>query len=158
MSCILLCQHHVMAPNKFHLFSRFGQNWLIFLLGDKDISLVILLMYKEATWTMNYDQVQRSKNKIIYSKFLSTACINKGQAERETENPKQALSAQSSMRVSNSWTVRSRPEPKSRVRHLTDWATQAPQDSSHKMKILLTKNGPLFMVKRHLSHFKWPLR
>ena len=37
-----------------------------------------------------------------------------------------ALSAQSPTRGSNSWTMRLGPETKSRVRRLTDWATQAP--------------------------------
>ena len=53
-----------------------------------------------------------------------------GQRERETQNLKQApgseLSAQSPMWGSNPPTVRSWPKPKSRVRCLTDWATQAP--------------------------------
>ena len=49
---------------------------------------------------------------------------------REGEREAQAgstLSVQSLMRGSNSWTTRSRPEPKSRVRRLTDGTTQAPQ-------------------------------
>ena len=58
------------------------------------------------------------------------AWIAKGQREKETQNPKQAPgsepSAQSLARGSNSWTGRSWPELKWRVRHLTNWATQAP--------------------------------
>ena len=48
--------------------------------------------------------------------------------ERKTENPKQALCYQHGAWRCDSipQTVRSWPEPKSRVRRLTDWATQAP--------------------------------
>ena len=54
--------------------------------------------------------------------------------ERETQNLKQApgseLSGQSLMWSSNSGTVRSWPEPISRVRRLTNWATQEPVSDS----------------------------
>ena len=59
-----------------------------------------------------------------------------GRAEREGERESQASlapPAQSPTQDSNSWTVRSWPEPKSRVGRLTDWATQAPlQDKTFK--------------------------
>ena len=58
-----------------------------------------------------------------------TAWMGEGQRERETQNLKQAsgseLSAQSPTQGSNSWIVRSWPEPKSDT---TDWATQASPD------------------------------
>ena len=51
--------------------------------------------------------------------------------KRDTQNLEQApgseLSAQSPTLALNSQTVRSRPEPKSRVGHLTTEATQVPQ-------------------------------
>ena len=53
----------------------------------------------------------------------------RGGAEKERERESQAgfvLSAQSLLQGSIPWTLRSWPEPKSRIGHLTDWATQAP--------------------------------
>ena len=52
----------------------------------------------------------------------------------ERERDSQAgsvLSSQSPTWDSLSWTVRSRPEPKPRVWHLTNWVTQAPHCWSH---------------------------
>ena len=52
-----------------------------------------------------------------------------GEGQRKGEGGSQAgsmLSAQSLTQGSISWTLRSRPERKSRVGHLTHWATQAP--------------------------------
>ena len=57
-------------------------------------------------------------------------CAGEGQRERETQNMKRApgsgLLAQSPMRGSYPWTVRSWPEPKPRVGRWTNWATQEP--------------------------------
>ena len=68
----------------------------------------------------------------IFERQRETAWAGEGQREEETQNQKQApvskLSAQSPMRGSNPWTVRSWPEPKSEA--LTDWATQAPQNAN----------------------------
>ena len=84
---------------------------------------------------------------------------------RETERgtresqPGSTLSALSPMRDSNSRTVRSWPEPKSRFGCLTDWATQACWDSilisrpKHTQDLLL---GVLFFVfHSFLSWTKW---
>ena len=61
-----------------------------------------------------------------------------GQREREREfQAGSALLQQSQMQGSNSQTVRSWREPKSRVRRLTDWATQAPLEHFYKEKIFL---------------------
>ena len=55
-----------------------------------------------------------------------------GQRERVRESQaRSALSVQSWMPGSNSWTSRSWPEPRSRVRHLTHYATQGPNDLSN---------------------------
>ena len=54
-----------------------------------------------------------------------SAGASRGEAGRESQAVF-TLSAQSPMQGSNSRTMRSWPEPKSRVRCLTDWATQAP--------------------------------
>ena len=57
--------------------------------------------------------------------------VGKGQREVETESQAgSALSAQSLTWGSNSWTMRSWPDLRSRVGHLTDWATQALPTSS----------------------------
>ena len=50
------------------------------------------------------------------------------QERAERENPKEVLHCQHGAwgRGPNPWTVRSWPEPKSRVRRLADWATQVP--------------------------------
>ena len=51
-------------------------------------------------------------------------------------------------------TVRSWPKPKSRVRHLTNWATHAPQDTSH----LKQKKLSLFILRVYASRVgtkKW---
>ena len=64
-----------------------------------------------------------------FLKFIYLFWEREKEAEWEGEREAQAgsmLSAQSPTRGSISRTVRSGPEPKSRVRRLTDWATQAP--------------------------------
>ena len=52
-----------------------------------------------------------------------------GQREGERESEAgSALSVQNPTQGLNPWTTRSWPEPKSRVRGLTDWVTRAPQE------------------------------
>ena len=63
--------------------------------------------------------------------FLEKKSVSGWGAEREGEREYEAvsvLSVQSRTRGSNSQTVRSWPELKSRVRSPTNWATQAPQE------------------------------
>ena len=72
-----------------------------------------------------------------------------GEAERGRGRESQAgsvLSAQSPTWGSNSWTVRSWPEPKSRVGHLTDWATQAPLFSKFMHIVACIRTSFLFMA------------
>ena len=67
------------------------------------------------------------------------------------QNPRQApgseLSTQSPTRGLNSRTVRSWPEPKLRVRCLTDWATQAPP------KLIVFRPPPTFLLLKLLLLF-----
>ena len=66
--------------------------------------------------------------KFFFFKFIYLFGGAGGRAERKGEKESQAGStvpAQSLTQGSIPQTVRSWPEPKSRVRHLTDWATQA---------------------------------
>ena len=66
--------------------------------------------------------------KFIYL-FWERVWTREGQREREGKRESQAgstLSAQSPTRGLISWTVRSWPDPKPRVRRLTDWTTQVP--------------------------------
>ena len=58
--------------------------------------------------------------------FILRKQMGEGHTEWERQNPTQASCGHVWVQRSNSPTVRSWPEPKSRVRHLTDWATQAP--------------------------------
>ena len=67
--------------------------------------------------------------------------------ERESQAGS-ALSAQSPKRGSNSRTVRSWPEPKSRVRRSTDWSTQAPQSQEYLWKAFSPQ--PTSPVCRHM--------
>ena len=56
-------------------------------------------------------------------------CAQVGEEQREGETESQAgsaLSTKSPTWGSNSRTVKSRPEPKSKVRHLIEWTTQVP--------------------------------
>ena len=66
--------------------------------------------------------------KFIFIYFERERELGRGR-ERERENSKQALHCQPGARSkgSNSRTVRSWPEPKTRVGCFADWATQAPQ-------------------------------
>ena len=52
--------------------------------------------------------------------------MSRGGAERERERAGSIPSSRSLTQGSSPWTVRSWPEPKSRVRYSTDWASQAP--------------------------------
>ena len=66
----------------------------------------------------------------IYFWERQTVWAEEGQRERETENPKQAPCCQHrawcGVQTHEPQTMRSWPEPKSRVKCLTNWATQAP--------------------------------
>ena len=79
-----------------------------------------------------------------------------GQRERKSQAGF-TLSVQSPTRGSNPWTVRSWPEPKSRVRHLTDWATQAPQLGLLLKYLIKVLSGNFFwvaVIKRFISDLK----
>ena len=76
--------------------------------------------------------------------FILRDRANRGGAEREEDRGSPAgsvLSVQSLMWGLNSWTMRSWPEPKSRVGRSTNWATQAPQS----MIILIYQRGCLLL-------------
>ena len=60
---------------------------------------------------------------MYFERETERAGAEERQREKERENPKLALSVRSPMWGLNSQTVRSRPEPRPRVRCLTDWAT-----------------------------------
>ena len=65
---------------------------------------------------------------VFFLRERQRQCKWKRGSERERESQVgSALSAQSLMWGSHSWIVRSWPEPKPRVRCLTDWGTQVPQ-------------------------------
>ena len=99
---------------------------------------------------------------IVYFLFLNVYLfIFERQRERETETERDRereresqagsmLPAQSPMWGLIWWTMRSWPEPNSRVRRLTEWATQAPLNCSLSMttKWSLQSNRKLSLTKK----------
>ena len=101
-------------------------------------TLIAVLLYKEII--RDYWNTKRLINsdylclkfflKYVYL-FWERERVSRGGAERKGERELQAssaLSAQIPTRGSNSQTASPRHEPKPRVEHLTDWATQVPSD------------------------------
>ena len=86
----------------------------------------------------------------FYLKFIYLFIGGEGKWERGREMEREresqtgsALSAQNPIQSSNSWTVRSWPEPKSWVGPLTDWATQANPHPKSTLSIKDTSNTGL---------------
>ena len=82
--------------------------WLLFVIAVNSVVVFLMLIYFEREKTHS--------------------SVSRGEAEREErDNAKQALSFQHRADLMlDPMTVRSWPEPKSRVGHSTDWATQVP--------------------------------
>ena len=90
---------------------------------------------------------------LVFNKnFKVYLFILRGENEqgRGREREREALSVQSQMWVLISWTVRSWPEQKPRVGHLTDWGTQVPLD----LAVLNNTLGNAFFLLYSVAVFR----
>ena len=117
----------------------FPPSWKAAILKGAEINLVengiyrlqylLLMCSLLATWHCFSSVLHFLSLFMYFERERETQSIWVGEGQREGGRESQAgymLPAQSTMWVSNAWTVRSWPEPRSRAGHLTDRATQAP--------------------------------